>query len=173
MKKSEVSPHPGYFARYVDLIDNIDLSAALEQSAAQLDQIDLARWLAIGSRTYAPGKWTLNDIIQHLIDSERVFTYRALRFARQDITPLAGFSQEDYARHTTAASSSVNRLLAEWKVLRQATLLLFAGFTDEMLLSTGICNETEMSVLGLGFTLIGHQQHHLHIIEERYLPLAG
>lgn len=173
MNKSAISPDPGYFGRYVNLVGEEDLKVALLESSQELNAIDIGKWLAVGARTYASGKWTINDIVQHVIDTERIFCYRALRFARQDAKPLTGFSQDDYAAHTTAREVSVDKLLAEWKALRHSTLLMFDGFTDEMLLSTGVCNEVKMSVLAIGFTVIGHQRHHLSIIKDRYLPLAA
>lgn len=173
MKKSAISPDPGYFGRYVDLIADGELMDALQQSREELEAVDMERWQAVGNRTYAPGKWTLLDIVQHLIDTERIFCYRALRFARHDATPLSGFSQDAFAAHTTARKIAIGKLIGEWKLLRQSTLLMFEGFDDEMLLRTGVCNNTEMSVLAIGFTICGHQHHHLMIAEERYLPLAG
>lgn len=173
MNKTQISPDPGYFGRYVNLIGEEELNDALQQSSRELDEVDVTRWLAVGQRTYAPGKWTLQDIIQHVIDTERIFCYRALRFARQDATPLRGFSQDAYAAHTTARGIPVDQLLSEWKALRHSTLLMFDGFTDEMLLHTGVCNEVQMSALAIGFTLVGHQRHHLAIINDRYLPLVS
>ena len=115
----------------------------------------------------------MNDIVQHAIDTERIFCYRALRFARNDATPLRGFSQDDFAAHTTAREIPVDKLWAEWKALRHSTELMFGGFNDEMLLHRGRCSEIEMSALAIGFTLIGHQRHHLGIIHDLYVPLAG
>ena len=173
MNKSAISPDPGYFGRYIKLIGEEDFRDALSKATGELEAVDIARWLAVGERTYAPGKWTVNDIVQHAIDTERIFCYRALRFARHDGTPLRGFSQDDFAAHTTAREIPVDKLWAEWKALRHSTELMFGGFSDEMLLRTGVCSEVEMSALAIGFTLIGHQRHHLRIIHDLYVPLAG
>lgn len=173
MKKSAISPDPGYFKRYIDLMEDRPLAEALAESTRELEAIDAARWVAVGDRTYAPGKWTLQDILQHVIDTERVFGYRALRFARHDGTPLAGFDQEAFARHTLAARMSVPRLLEEWKVLRAAHRMMFEGFDEEMLCYTGTANQSTLSALAIGFLICGHQRHHLRVLEAKYLPLAA
>lgn len=118
---------------------------------------------------YAEGKWTIKDILQHLIDSERVFAYRALRFARKDFTPLPGFDENDFADTAEGAKRSIRDLLTELAIVRESSLCLFKTFSDETLLLKGIASNNEMSVRALGFVIIGHQNHHQRIFEERYL----
>lgn len=118
---------------------------------------------------YAEGKWTIKDILQHLIDTERIFAYRALRFARNDMTELAGFKENDYAIQAKANVRTIQDLLTELAVVRQATLSLFKSFSEEQLLRKGIASNTIISVRALGFTIIGHQNHHQQVFEERYL----
>ena len=118
---------------------------------------------------YAEGKWTIKDILQHLIDSERVFAYRALRFARRDFTPLPGFEENDYAEVANGSKRSIRDLLTELGIVREATLCLFRTFSDETLQLKGIASGREMSVRALGFIIIGHQNHHQQIFQERYL----
>ena len=118
---------------------------------------------------YAEGKWTIKDILQHLIDSERVFAYRALRFARKDLTPLPGFEENDYANTADGSTRSIRDLLTEMAIVRESTLCLFRTFSDETLQLKGMASEREMSVRALGFIIIGHQNHHQRIFEERYL----
>ena len=118
---------------------------------------------------YAEGKWTIKDIIQHLIDAERIFTYRALRFARNDKTALPGFNENDYANQTNANKRSIQDLLTELAGVRQATLSLFKSLSTEELLRIGTASNNPMSVRALGFTIIGHQNHHQRIFKERYL----
>ena len=118
---------------------------------------------------YAEGKWTIKDILQHLIDSERVFAYRALRFARKDFTPLPGFDENDFADTAEGAKRSIRDLLTELAIVRESTLCLFKTFSDETLLLQGMASNNEMSVRALGFVIIGHQNHHQRIFEERYL----
>jgi uncharacterized damage-inducible protein DinB len=118
---------------------------------------------------YAEGKWTIKDILQHLIDAERIFAYRALRFARNDQTPLASFEENDYVDEANANKRSIQDLLTELAVVRQASLSLFKSFTDEELKRKGIASNNPMSVRALGFVIVGHQNHHQRIFQERYL----
>ncbi len=118
---------------------------------------------------YAEGKWTIKDILQHLIDAERVFAYRALRFARNDKTELPGFEEDDYVLEANANKRSIQDLLTELLIVRQSTLALFKTFSNEQLLRIGIASNNPMSVRALGFVIIGHQNHHQRVFEERYL----
>ncbi|HEU4496950.1 MAG TPA: DinB family protein [Flavobacterium sp.] len=118
---------------------------------------------------YAPGKWTIKDIIQHLIDAERIFAYRALRIARNDKTPLPGFEENDYASIARGGSRSIKGLLTELATIRQASISLFASLGDEALQRRGVASGFEISVLALGVIIIGHQKHHQKIFQERYL----
>lgn len=118
---------------------------------------------------YAEGKWTVKDILQHLIDAERIFAYRALRFSRNDRTPLASFDENAYVVEANANRRSIQELLTELAVVRQSTLSLFKTFSQEELLRTGIASNNPVSVRALGFVIIGHQNHHQRIFEERYL----
>lgn len=118
---------------------------------------------------YAEGKWTIKDIIQHVIDSERIFAYRALRFARNDSTELPGFDENHYAATVNADGRHLKDLLTELSSVRHATLLLFSSFTNEELLRKGMASGYMLSVRALGFCIIGHQNHHMKIFRERYL----
>lgn len=118
---------------------------------------------------YADGKWTIKEIVQHLIDTERVFTYRALRIARKDQTPLPGYDENAFATTSASNARSFDSLLAEYVALRAATIALFTSFTNTMLLEKGIASGSAISVRAIGFILIGHENHHCEIIKERYL----
>ena len=118
---------------------------------------------------YADGKWTIKDIIQHIIDSERVFSYRALRFARNDSTELPGFEENYYVNFANGSQRSIIELLTELSAVRHSTLYLFKSFKDEQLLRIGIASNNPMSVRAIGFVIIGHQNHHHKIFLERYL----
>lgn len=118
---------------------------------------------------YEEGKWTIKDIIQHIIDAERIFVYRALRFARFDKTDLPGFEENNYADVANANKLSIMDLLAELSAVRHATMLMFKTFSEEQLLQIGTANNNPMSVRALGFVIIGHQNHHQRVFEERYL----
>jgi uncharacterized damage-inducible protein DinB len=118
---------------------------------------------------YSEGKWTIKEIIQHLIDSERVFSYRALRISRNDNTPLPGFDENYYVANSNGKERSLQSLLTEMAVVRQSTLSLFNSFSEEQLTKIGIASNREVSVRAIGFIIIGHQKHHQKIFEERYL----
>jgi hypothetical protein len=118
---------------------------------------------------YAEGKWKIKDIIQHLIDSERIFSYRALRFARNDKTALPGFEENDYAIEAKGNNRTIMSLLTELSAVRHSTLLLFKNFTEKELLHVGTASNNLMSVRAVGFIIIGHQNHHQNVFEERYL----
>lgn len=117
---------------------------------------------------YEPGKWTIKQCIGHLSDTERVFSYRALRLARRDKTPLPGFEQDDYVVEGGANERKLAKLIAELRAVRQATLALFADLPPEAWLRRGRVNEWELSVRGILFTLAGHELHHDRIFRDRY-----
>jgi len=118
---------------------------------------------------YEESKWTIKDIIQHIIDAERVFSYRALRFARNDATELPGFEENHYVNEAYGNQRSIIELLTELSAVRHSTLYLFKSINEEQLLNIGIASSNPMSVRALGFVIIGHQNHHQRIFEERYL----
>jgi uncharacterized damage-inducible protein DinB len=118
---------------------------------------------------YAEGKWTIKDLLLHLIDAERIFAYRALRIGRGDKTPLAGFEENGYVINANANSRSEESLLKEFELVRKSTLELFKNFTDEQLAYLGTSSDSIISVRAIGFIISGHQNHHIKIIQERYL----
>lgn len=119
--------------------------------------------------SYAKGKWTLKEVVQHIIDTERVFSYRALCFARNDKTELPGFDQDLFVENDNANDRDFNDLLEEMDVVRKGSILLYKSFTEDALLKIGIGSGNNMSVRALGLLFSGHQQHHLNVIKERYL----
>ncbi len=173
MKRSDINPMPAYFDRYINLTADLPLAEVLHQSLTGIDNFPLNKWEALGDRVYAPGKWTVKDILQHIIDTERIFTYRALRFARKDSTPLPGFEEDSFAAAAQATNRSLPDLLAELRTLRLASICLFSSFTPDMLAQQGATFMGSISVLAIGFTMVGHQQHHLNVLAERYYPLLN
>jgi hypothetical protein len=171
MKRSDINPMPAYFDRYINLAADTELATALEQSLAAAENFPLDKWKALGDKVYAEGKWTVKDMIQHIADTERIFAYRALRFARKDSTKLPGFEENDFAAAANANARSLEDLVEELKIVRRSTILLFASFDDAMLQTVGATVSASLSPLAIGFTIIGHQQHHLNVLEERYYPL--
>ena len=118
---------------------------------------------------YAEGKWTIKEVLQHLIDGERIFCYRALRFARKDATPLPGFDENLFAETAKADKRNWDDLIEEFKAVRRSSELLFGSFDEEQLDASGISNNHSNYVLGFGYITVGHTLHHMKVIKERYL----
>lgn len=171
MTKNSIFPSAGYYERYINLVPQNNLLDALQFSYQQLAGLNLEMYHRIGLKVYQENKWTISDIFQHLLDTERIMAYRALRFARQDKTELPGYEDNDYAQSAKASTRSLEEILHELALVKQANIALFKSFDEEMLLRTGVANGNELSVLALGFLLPGHQIHHLNVITERYEPL--
>ena len=163
---SEFAP---YYRSYIELAGEGELLQALHDSRrhilALLDSISEKDM----EHRYADGKWSIKELILHLIDSERVFAYRALRFARQDNTDLPGFDQDDFVVNSFADHRTKLSLLNEYNTVREASISLFQSFDKEALLAIGNANNSAMSVRALGFVIVGHEQHHARIIRERYI----
>lgn len=172
MKKSDINPMPEYFDYYINLTDDIELSQAFDDSIRQIESFDIEKLTRIGNKIYAPDKWTVNSIIQHITDFERIFCYRALVYARQSgITPQ-GIDEQILAQNSNADSRNVTEVVEELRLARVATKSMFENFDEEILQTNGIIWKYEMSVLAMGFNLIGHQIHHFKVIEDKYFPLA-
>ena len=160
---------PEFYQGYVKKVVDDQLVAALNESCRSLlslcENLDETQALY----RYADGKWSIKDLIQHLIDAERVFAYRAMRFARNDQTELSGFDQDDYVRAVFADKFSLTDLLLQFKNIRQSSLDLFSSFSETELTRKGKSNGVEMSVEMIGYIISGHTLHHLRVIQERYL----
>ena len=169
MKKSDINQAPNYFDTYINKVEDIELLEALKQSISELDNLDFEALDKIADYAYAEGKWTVKDIFQHLIDTERVMNYRALSYARNDIKQLPGFNENIYAQHVSTKRRSLKSLINELKLVHKSSIALFKSFDKKALQRKGIMFNSEMSVLSVGFVLAGHQKHHLGVIKERYL----
>ena len=172
MKPSDLQPEEfaEHFATYINQVSNeYALTEELEISVHRLIKFVQNIPLDKFDYRYAEGKWTIKDIIQHLIDSESIFAYRALRFARNDNTALPGFDENMYANTVQANKKSIQNLLTELAIVRQATMALFKSFSNEELLQMGTASNNLISVRALGFMIIGHQNHHQRVFQERYL----
>lgn len=162
---------PEYFDRYINLVADVELLEAFDASIDQINKLDRSLFDKLEGKRYVPGKWTVHDIFQHIIDTERILSYRALRFARNDETQLPGFEEDLFGANTKANERTLTSLLDELIITRKSTKMMFENFDDIMLTRSGIASNKRISVISLGFTIIGHQLHHLKIIEERYFPL--
>ncbi len=171
MLKSEIPVLPAFFDRYIHQVEDIDIVEGLIRYAPGAVFSDGLVLKALGSKVYAPGKWTISEVLQHCIDNERIMAYRALRFARNDKTVLPGYDENLFAANAEGADRSFDDLIEEYGRVRSSTIDLFRSFTNEMLLRKGATFASEIDVLSLGFVIIGHAIHHNRIIVERYYTL--
>lgn len=169
MTRPDLSTVPDFHKRYVEHVKNYDLLEALKISSKET--IDLVRSIAEekGDYRYAEGKWSIKELLCHMMDTERILAYRALRFARNDKTNLHGFEENDYAPEANAQNRNIEKIADEMERLRLTTIDLFENFTPEMLKRKGLANNLELSVLNLGYIISGHESHHRKILRERYL----
>jgi len=171
MPKLEKNEYASFYQPYIqvlldndkDLIEN--LQSSLDETLQILKNLNSEKQLF----QYAEGKWTIKEIMQHIIDAERVFNYRALRFARNDTTVLSGFDENHYASNSNANTRDFIDLLEEFSLLRKSTILMYKNFTKDTLLLKGKASGEYISVRAMGFITSGHLLHHLHVIKSRYL----
>lgn len=164
---------PRFYKNYVKLVEETDILQALRISGERMMEALASVAEAQQDFRYAEGKWSIRELLCHMIDAERIFAYRALRFARHDKTPLPGWDENDYAPSANASGRSLAQITGEMQRLRLSTIDLFEGFTAEMLERKGLANNAEISVAALGFVIAGHETHHRAILVERYLPLLA
>jgi hypothetical protein len=167
-KPDETEYLPAY-GRYISLVPEGDILAVLgQQLEATLALLGSIPEAQAGYR-YEPDKWSIRELVGHMIDSERIFAYRALRFARNDRTPVPGFEQDDYVRHGSFEAYPLGELAAEFESVRRSTIFLFKHLSEEAWLRRGVANESEMSVRALAYSIAGHELHHGEILRSRYL----
>lgn len=171
MIRSQLFPMPEYFDRYINKCDDVDIITAIQTSIDELDKAPVEKWKALGDKVYAPGKWTIKDILQHLIDTERIFTYRALAFARNETQQPPSFDEDGYAVAADPKDRSIESLVDELRITHQSFKMMYESFTPDMLNKAGKSFKGEYSVASIGFIMAGHQRWHFGIVEERYLPL--
>jgi hypothetical protein len=162
------SEYAQFYHGYVSAVPDGDLIELLasqkRETAALLKGIDETK----SRHRYAPGKWTIREVVGHLADAERVFTYRALRFARGDATPLASFDENAWAEASNAGSRSLADLASDLAVVRAATLGLLGGFSDAEFARSGIASGKPVTVRALAYITAGHERHHVRVLHERY-----
>ena len=171
MKRSQLHPLPEYFDRYINQCDDVSIAEAISTSLHELDNLPIGQWKALGNKVYAPGKWTVKDILQHLADTERVFSYRALVFARQETQRVPNFPEDDYAAAASANDRSIESIVEELKALRRSFKALYDSFTPTMLNNMGLGFKGLYSVASIGYIVPGHQRWHMRVLEEKYYPL--
>lgn len=169
MTKPGADEYASYYQKYVGLLPDADVVATLgrqlDSTRALLGSIDETR---AGSR-YGPDKWSIKELVGHLIDTERVFAYRAMRFARSDQSPLSGFEQDDYVRNGDFDSRTLADLAEEFEHLRRSNIHFFQALSEAGWNRRGTANDSEVSVRALAHIMAGHELHHVNVLKTRYL----
>jgi hypothetical protein len=165
----DASEYAPYYGRYIALVNADNILAALSEQARETRAL-FSGWMdADGDYRYAPEKWSVKEVLGHVIDTERVYAYRALRIARNDRTPLPGFDQDDYVRNGGFSEQRLARLIEEFAWVRRSSLMLFRQFSPEVWMRVGIADQKEISVRAIAYIIAGHELHHRQILKEKYL----
>jgi uncharacterized damage-inducible protein DinB len=167
-KEGEYAP---YTIMYISLLpDDGSVLMHVKENCTVMKKFILSLPEAKLMYRYAAGKWTIKETLVHIMDTERIFAYRALRFSRNDTTALPGYEQNDYVPYSKANERTLADIFREYGAVREATLSLFESFGEEDLLRKGIANGNPASVRALAYQIAGHELHHMKIIKERYVP---
>lgn len=171
MKTSELTSadYHSYYQPYIDAVGEAELMGLMQNQLVNFPRFMESIPEALWQHSYGLGKWTIAEVLLHVVDAERIFQYRALRIARKDQTPLAGFDQEAYVPNSGANERSKESIMEEYKAVRGASISLFKTFKREQLMLHGTASKAQVSVGALGFLICGHQKHHRNVIRERYL----
>ena len=167
--KPRISEYGAYFGRYITLVAGADIVAVLE------DQLQATRTLLDSiseekaNHRYEAGKWSIKELVGHIADTERVFAYRALRFARNDKTELPGFDQDTFTANANFANLSLGAIIEEYEAVRRASILLFKNLDGGAWSRRGTANNYELTVRAIAFTIAGHELHHMDSLKKRYL----
>lgn len=167
--KPAVTEYPAYFTKYIELVATDDLLQELQNSGKQTIATLEGLSEAEASFRYAPVKWSIKEVVGHIVDTERILSYRALRIARGDVTPLPGFDESTYVSLANFSERPLSSLLQSFSIVRQSTIDLLEQFPEDAWSRVGIVSNNEITVRALGFIVAGHELHHLRVIVERYI----
>ena len=158
-----------YFNRYINLVDDEEILIVLEKNNNNLRELFDLLVESQGEYRYAEDKWSIKELLVHLIDAERIFCYRALSFARNDSTDLPGFDHDEYVKYSDANNRTLNDIAKEFEAVRRSTIALYKNFSTEILNASGTANGNKLTVTAIGYIIVGHATHHINILEEKYL----
>jgi len=158
-----------YYANYISLVKEDDVHTALTNSISHSKEFWNSLSEEQGNFRYAENKWSVKELLQHIIDTERIFSYRALAFARGETSAIPGYNENEYADASLADERKLSDLVQELSVVRQSTLLLFSSFSSENLDKIGKASDSPLSARAAGFIIVGHEIHHTNVVSERYL----
>jgi hypothetical protein len=169
MARPQSNDYPEYFGKYISQVPEDNLTEAFKLQFPKIEGLLRSIDEEKSNYAYAPGKWTLKELLQHIIDAERIFNYRALSFARKEKNNLPSFDENEFAANSNANARSWKSLSDEFINVRRSTSDLFNSFSEEMLQQKGTANNRVISVLSIGYTIIGHVYHHIKVVEEKYM----
>ncbi len=169
MNRPEKNEYAVFYETYVSLVEETDIVSALEKNLNELQDLIAEVSEEKASDAYAEGKWSIRELLGHLIDGERVFSYRALRISRGDQTPLASFEENSYVANSNFSRTKLADLIEEFSLLRRSNVLFFKNLTEEAWFRTGTASEATVSIRALAYIMVGHVRHHANILRERYL----
>lgn len=158
-----------YFGTYINLVPDGDIMTLLKTTHQETQAILQKIAPSLGNHRYAPDKWSIKELLQHMIDTERIMNYRALRFARMDNTELPGFEQDDYVSILSTENYPLSVFVEDWEILRENTIRMFNRFSEEEMSRSGKANGKTFSVRALAYINVGHELHHRKVLVERYL----
>ena len=169
MRNLQANEYVSYQMNYIKLVSEQNIVKGLNNQKEEMIHFFSAIPVFKQEFRYEESKWTIKDLLLHLIDAERVFAYRALRIARNDATALPGFDENEYVLAAHANERAYESLLEEYRIVRDATISLFSSFSESDFLKLGTASNASVSVRGIGYCILGHELHHKQIIIERYL----
>ncbi len=164
-KAGEYAP---YYGKYIALVKGEDILSALDQQRRDTMKLLSGKDEADGEFRYAPEKWSAKEVLGHMCDTERIFTYRALRISRADTTPIEGYEQDDYVRNGPFARIPLPEVIEDYIAVRRASLTLFRNLDETAWARRGVANKNEVTVRALAYMIAGHELHHRAILEEKY-----
>jgi hypothetical protein len=167
--RPEAGDYAPYYENYIKLIEGDDILKILNDQSKRTQDILNSFSEHKGNFRYADGKWTVKEVVGHLMDSERVFAYRALCIARGEKKSLPGYEQDDYVKEGNFNGRELFELNYDFRLLRESNLLLFRSFTPEIMKRKGFANENSITVLALLFIIAGHEKHHMKVLREKYI----
>ncbi|TFG71175.1 MAG: DinB family protein [Flavobacteriales bacterium] len=168
-KALPITDYNPYYQTYIDKLGDVELMDMMQRQLDNFPEFILSLPKDKWNFAYSDNKWTIAEVILHVLDTERIFQYRALRFGRNDSTAIPGFDQDVYVPESNANSRSIESIVEEYRSVRNSSITLFASFDEGILKRSGMANGSNMSVAALGFIILGHQRHHRDVIRSRYL----
>jgi hypothetical protein len=169
MSKPDLSRVTGFYHRYINLVKEEDLVTALKNQSDSFPAFLASIPVEKREYRYAEDKWTIKEMLQHIIDTERIFAYRGLCIARKEQASLPGFDENEYADNSKAGTRNWDDLVEEFMATRRSNEILFSSFDTEQLETNGTANGNPVYVLPIGFMMVGHIEHHVNVLKERYL----